>query len=194
MARRIGIYTGTFDPVHLGHTSFAVAALSACQLDEVVLIPEHTPRGKQSVTGIVHRQAMLERAVAPHDSLRTGALSTPQFTIAGTLPELRRRFAGNQLTLLIGSDAAKTLLYRWEGLEQLLPEVSFAVGLRGDDTTAGITKIMKQVGLIYQHQPRYTIVTPEDSNHISSSGARSGNFAALDPAVEAYIQKNGLYA
>lgn len=193
MSRRIGIYTGTFDPVHVGHTSFAAAALDACGLDEVVLIPENTPRGKQSVTGIAHRQAMLERAVAPHDKLRSGALSSPRFTIAETLPELRRRFAGNQLTLLIGSDVAKTLLYRWEGLEQLLPEVRFAIGLRGDDTTAGITKIMKQVGLIYQHQPRYAIVTTQDSNHISSSGARSGNFATLDPAVEAYIQKNGLY-
>lgn len=192
--RRIGIYTGTFDPVHIGHTSFAAAALSACQLDEVVLIPENNPRGKQSVTDIAHRHAMLQLAVAQHDGLRGDTLSSPRFTIAETLPELRRRFAGDQLTLLIGSDAAKTLLYRWEGLEQLLPEVHFAIGLRSEDTASDITKIMKQVGLIYQHQPAYNIVNVHESSHISSSGARRGYTAALDPSVEAYIQKNGLYS
>jgi nicotinate-nucleotide adenylyltransferase len=194
MARDIGIYTGTFDPVHMGHTSFAAAVRQACRLDEVVLIPEHMPRGKQSVTDIRHRKAMLERAVAPHAGLSSGALSTPRFSIAETLPELRRKFPGDSLTLLIGSDAAKTLLYRWEGLEQLLPEIRFAVGLRGDDTAAGIAKIMKQVGLIYQHTPDYEVVLVPSVSQVSSSGARGGNFAALDPAVEAYIKSNRLYA
>jgi nicotinate-nucleotide adenylyltransferase len=194
MAKKIGIYTGTFDPVHMGHTSFAETALQACRLSEVVLIPEHAPRGKQAVTDMRHRLAMLERAVAPHEGLSTLSLAARQFTIGETLPELQRTFLGSELTLLIGSDVAKTLLYRWEGLEQLLPEITFAVGIRGDDTVESIAKIMKQVSLIYQHDVRYATVPMPHTAGISSSGARSGSFADLDPEVEAYIKSNGLYA
>jgi nicotinate-nucleotide adenylyltransferase len=176
MPRRIGIYSGTFDPVHIGHITFGQAALTTCRLDEVVFIPESAPRNKTAVTDLNHRLAMLNYAVAPHKKLRALTLDTPRFTIAETLPLLRRMFSGAELTLLIGSDAAKTLLYRWEGLEQLLPEVRFAVGLRGSDTPRDITKVMKQVELIYQQRALHAIIPVLPTTGLSSSGARSGPF------------------
>lgn len=193
MSRQIGIYSGTFDPVHMGHLAFGKAALRTCRLDEVVFIPESAPRDKTSVTSLHHRLAMLDAAVAPHAKLRALTLDTPRFTVAETLPLLRRTFPGAELTFLIGSDAAKTLLYRWEGLEQLLPEIRFAVGLRGNDTPRDITKIMRQVELIYQQQARHAIVPVAPTAQVSSSGARTGDFAALPPSVKAYIDKHGLY-
>jgi nicotinate-nucleotide adenylyltransferase len=193
MPRRIGIYSGTFDPVHVGHITFGTAALRVCRLDEVIFIPEPAPRNKQSVTELRHRLAMLQYAVAPYPKLRALTLETPRFTIAETLPLLRRLFPDAELTLLIGSDAAKTLLYRWEGLEQLLPEVAFAVGLRGNDTRRDIAKVMKQVEFIYQHQVRHTAVPVLNVATLSSSSARNGDFAALPPEVKAYIHQNDLY-
>jgi len=193
MPRRIGIYSGTFDPVHIGHITFGQAALRTCRLDEVVFIPEPSPRGKTSVTSLEHRRAMLDAAVTTHAKLGTLTLDTPRFTVAETLPLLRRTFPGAELTLLIGSDAAKTLLYRWEGLEQLLPEIRFAIGLRGNDTPRDITKIMRQVELIYQQQARHTIVPILPTARLSSSSARKGNLTALPPEVEEYINQNNLY-
>jgi nicotinate-nucleotide adenylyltransferase len=193
MPRRIGIYSGTFDPVHIGHITFGQAALRTCRLDEVVFIPEPSPRGKTSVTSLEHRRAMLDAAVATHAKLGALTLDTPRFTVAETLPLLRRTFPGAELTLLIGSDAAKTLLYRWEGLEQLLPEIRFAIGLRGNDTPRDITKIMRQVELIYQQQARHTVVSVMPTAQVSSSGARTGDFDALPPSIKAYIDKNILY-
>lgn len=193
MPRRIGIYSGTFDPVHVGHLTFGNAALHACQLDEVIFIPEPAPRNKTSVTDIRHRLAMLNLAVAPHPGIRALTLETPRFTIAETLPALRRMFPDAELALLIGSDAAKTLLYRWEGLEQLLPEIEFAVGLRDTDTPRDVAKVMKQVAFIYQQPARHTVVPVSKVAKVSSSGARNGDFAALPPEVKAYIRLNDLY-
>jgi len=136
---------------------------------------------------------MLDAAVATHPKLGALTLDTPRFTVAETLPLLRRTFSGAELTLLIGSDAAKTLLYRWEGLEQLLPEIRFAIGLRGNDTPRDITKIMRQVELIYQQQARHTIVPVMPTARVSSSGARRGDVDALLTSVKAYIDKNHLY-
>ncbi len=193
MAQRIGIYSGTFDPVHVGHLTFGNTTRQLCRLDQVIFIPEQSPRHKIAVTDMRHRLAMLERALEPHPKLAATSLTTPRFTIAETLPELRKQFPNAQLTFLIGSDAAHSLLYGWEGLEQLLPDVHFAIGLRGADTAKGIHKIMRQVAFIYQNQAHYTIVPLVNVLHASSSGARKGDKATLLPEVEAYIQQNDLY-
>ena len=63
MVKRIGIFAGTFDPVHKGHISFALQAIEAAGLDEVVFLPEPRPRHKQSVTDQSHRIAMINLAI-----------------------------------------------------------------------------------------------------------------------------------
>ena len=49
---RIGIYAGTFDPVHAGHVAFALQSLEAAKLDRVYFLPERRPRGKRQVKNI----------------------------------------------------------------------------------------------------------------------------------------------
>jgi nicotinate-nucleotide adenylyltransferase len=63
---RIGIYSGTFDPVHSGHISFALQSLKAAKLDKVYFLPERRPRNKQQVEHFGHRVAMLKRAIKPY--------------------------------------------------------------------------------------------------------------------------------
>jgi nicotinic acid mononucleotide adenylyltransferase len=67
---RIGIYAGTFDPVHAGHVSFALHAMTVAQLDEVYFLPERLPRYKPGAAHFAHRVAMLKRAVKPHPDLQ----------------------------------------------------------------------------------------------------------------------------
>src|SRR5258706_12226030 len=102
MQKHIGIYSGTFDPVHPGHIAFAREALQTCKLDEVIFLPEQTPRGKEAVTDLSHRIALLERALADEPNMRILKLQSPQFTVADTLPEIHNLLGTTRLTRLIG--------------------------------------------------------------------------------------------
>ena len=66
---RIGIFAGTFDPVHAGHIAFALQAAEIAKLDEVVFIPERRPLSKSSTEHFGHRVAMIRQAIMPHSKL-----------------------------------------------------------------------------------------------------------------------------
>jgi cytidyltransferase-like protein len=66
---RIGIYSGTFDPVHAGHMAFALQAMQEAKLDRLYFLPERRPRYKQGVEHFAHRVAMLERAILKNQAL-----------------------------------------------------------------------------------------------------------------------------
>ncbi|MGH2379584.1 MAG: nicotinate-nicotinamide nucleotide adenylyltransferase, partial [Candidatus Limnocylindria bacterium] len=67
---RIGVFGGTFDPVHVGHLAIALAALETVPLDRVLFVPARRSPLKESdpVASAEHRVAMLERAT--HDEPR----------------------------------------------------------------------------------------------------------------------------
>src|SRR5688500_13565413 len=117
MKHRIGIFPGTFDPVHQGHVAFCLEALRVCKLDEVLLLPERVPREKQNVADFSRRRSLLQDAVSARPALHVMVLNSDQFTVKETLPELQRKLGDAELTLLVGSDVVRTFLYRWEGLK-----------------------------------------------------------------------------
>jgi len=128
-AKRIGIYAGTFNPVHVGHVSFALQALEAAQLDAVYFLPERRPRHKQGVEHFAHRVAMLKAAVRPHPQLRVMETDDISFTVQRTLPKLYRRFAGAELVMLFGSDVVPHMA-QWLLIERLCKRTELVVGLR----------------------------------------------------------------
>lgn len=131
---RIGIYAGTFDPVHTGHITFALQSVKAAQLDRVYFLPERRPRNKQAPTHFGHRVAMLKRAARPHAQFEVlDRLVDTNFTVKRTLGELRRIFEGDELVFLFGSDVLEHLP-EWPDAEQLLTSSELVIGLRaGDD-------------------------------------------------------------
>jgi nicotinate-nucleotide adenylyltransferase len=174
---RVGIFAGTFDPVHHGHITFAKAAITACQLDKVVLLPEASPRGKTGVTSIEHRLAMLRAATAGNDKLEVLHLPDHQFTVAKTLPELQKRYAGARLVMLLGSDVA-AYLHAWPDVEKLLEQTDFAIGFREN------TEPLRDI--------EATII-PTEHSHVAASHVRNGQSDDIDPAVRSYIKKHKLY-
>lgn len=156
---RTGIYPGTFDPVHKGHIAFALETMKACELDEVIFLPEHSPRGKDNVTHISQRVTSLRQNLTDA-GLSVVELSSKRFTVTDTLPELQQLFKTSKLTLLVGSDMARTFSYRWEGLEVLLRTVSLAIGIRGDDTPehmlAIVNELQRKHGVAIQHSIVHT--------------------------------------
>ncbi len=126
---RIGIYAGTFNPVHAGHVAFALQAMQAAKLDKVYFLPERRPRYKQGVEHFGHRVAMLKRAVQPHPGLAVLELDDISFSVQRTLPKLKHCFPGSQLVLLMGSDTA-AYVSAWPLVHRLFKQIDIVVGLR----------------------------------------------------------------
>jgi nicotinate-nucleotide adenylyltransferase len=191
MKRRIGIYSGTFDPVHNGHIGFALRALDAANLDEVVMIPEKMPRGKESVTDLSHRFELLVRATEPYEGLSVRLLSPEQFCVRGTMPELRAMYDDANLYMLLGSDVVKTFPERWANLDDLFSQMGLVIGLRRGDTRKELKKLLKSLDVTVP--PRYVFVD-SPLNAANSTRVRSGAVIRdIAPQVSEYIERHKLY-
>lgn len=188
LSMRIGIFSGTFDPIHRGHVGFAQAAIKQCRLDKVVLLPERSPRGKLGVSDFAHRLRMLRLAVRPHRKLTVLSLADERFTVATTLPQLLAQFAEHDLVMLVGSDVVHSFGFRWPGLETLLAKVELAISLRAGEAEADIRGFLHSLGL----SVRATIVEGPHA-HLSATEVRTGNLQGIEPAVRDYIQQHQLY-
>jgi len=102
MKKHVGIFSGSFDPVHEGHLAFALEAAREADLERIYFLPETRPPRKGDITDVAHRVAMLHLATKHYPQL--GVLEQPdeQFSVADTLPRLEQNFAGSQIFFLMG--------------------------------------------------------------------------------------------
>jgi nicotinate-nucleotide adenylyltransferase len=109
---RIGIFGGTFDPVHLGHLILAEQCREQGQLDQVWFVPSARPPHKDALTQFAQRVEMLQLAIAGQPAFRVDELEKdrpgPSYT-ADTLDEIQRRQPQDELFLLLGSDTLHDL-------------------------------------------------------------------------------------
>jgi nicotinate-nucleotide adenylyltransferase len=113
LAMRLGLFGGTFDPIHLGHLILAEQCREACRLDRVWLVvtgtPPHKPGGR---TAVGHRLEMVRIAVAGNPALVASEIEAmrpgPHYSV-DTLEAVRRDHAGDDLFFLIGADSLKDL-------------------------------------------------------------------------------------
>ncbi len=142
--KRLGIYPGTFDPIHMGHLSFALESIKRCGLDKVIFIPESQPRYKIDVTSPSERFEQIQAAIMTYPLLDALQLESSQFNVSQTLPEIEQHFGDAELTLLVGSDVALTLP-GWSGITSLLSVCDVAIGMRSHqaehDVQAGISSL-----------------------------------------------------
>jgi len=159
LTSRIGIYAGTFDPVHAGHVKFALQATENAKLDEIYFLPERKPRNKQGVEHFGHRVAMLNRASRPHPKFSVLELDDVSFTIRRTIPALRKRFPASQLVFLFGSDVIEQLP-EWPHSDKLLRDNELVIGIRATEDLESVQKIIddwpvhpKSVTLLHSSAP-----------------------------------------
>lgn len=124
MSRRVGVFGGTFDPVHVGHLVTAVNARAALGLDVVLLVVANEPWqkvGGRAVTPVADRLALVEAAVSDCEGIevcdleiRRGGLS---YTI-DTVNELIEQEPDVELTLIVGADVVPNLK-GWREVEEL---------------------------------------------------------------------------
>lgn len=192
-AKRVGIYAGAFDPVHAGHISFALQALRAAKLDRIYFLPERRPREKSGVEHFGHRVAMLKRALKPHERFEVLELVDVSFSVERTLPALQKRFAGDELVFLFGSDVVPGLS-DWPNADRLLAAGELVVGLRNQDDRASLHAIVEA----WPVQPKAVTVFPSYAPAVSSGRVREAlrrrqPAAGLLTSVERYSDRHWLY-
>ena len=167
-SRRIGIYAGTFNPVHAGHITFALQALKSAKLDSLLFLPERQPRHKTGAEHFAHRVAMLQRAVRPHPKFGVLELPDVNFSVQRTLPRIQQLYPNDQLVFLFGSDIISTL-GDWPYASQLLKTSEIVVGLRnGAQTKKSVERIVKS----WRQQPKKIVTIRSFAPDISSGTVR----------------------
>ncbi len=107
---RLGIFGGSFDPVHYGHLLLAEYCRTQCALDQVWFVPAATAPHKQQAqaASAPHRVKMLELAIGGHETLAVSSLEVDRgglsFT-AETLESLHDEVPDRSLFLLLGADS-----------------------------------------------------------------------------------------
>ena len=118
---RLGIFGGTFNPIHLGHLLLAETAREACHLDRVLFIPTNQPPHKDAkgVLAGPTRLALIQLAIRDHPGFAASDIELqragPSYTIE-TIRTLRRQLPDAKLFLLMGEDM---LAVPWKGWAEL---------------------------------------------------------------------------
>lgn len=131
---RLGIFGGTFDPIHHGHLIAATELRHALGLDRVLLVPNATPPHKPGVvvSDAADRVAMLELAIegVPWLGIDTVELDRagPSYTV-DTLRLLQRRFSPATLVFLVGEDSLRDLP-TWRNPSEIVTRAELGVASR----------------------------------------------------------------
>lgn len=216
--RRIALYGGTFDPVHVGHTALARRLLELFSLDEVLFIPAHVAPHKRDreVSPALHRYAMLALATQGEERFRvsTVELDAPEspYTV-GTLErfvETAGRAA--RLFFVMGADSWQEIT-TWREWERVLTLTDIVVVTRPgyEVGTAHVTPSIRErvvdlrrgrgsfeealngVGgtRIYLSDAVVMDVSATGVRRAARDGAELGEMVA--PPVAEYIRKYSLY-
>ncbi len=194
--KKIGIFSGTFDPIHNGHIALAKQALNECQLYKIFFLVEPRPRRKQGVRAFEHRVSMVQLALEHEPRFATIRLEHAQFNAEQTLPLLQERFKGSQLFMLMGDDMLFSHFVSWPHLESLIKSVRFIIGTRtaiSSDIKKHIQQIAQTKGLEFHYEIIKTPHTTVSSKSVRECLRKGRECSDIHPAVESYIKQHRLY-
>ena len=196
---RIGIFGGTFDPVHLGHLILAEQCREQGRLDQVWFIPAARPPHKQDrpLTPFVQCAEMLSLAIAGQTAFRVEEMEKdrpgPSYTV-DTLNELHQRQPDAELFLIIGSDTLHDLP-DWHEPVRIIERAGLLVVARPDWSLVPAEQLRASLHLPEEVPLRQAVIrTP--LIEISSSDLRRRIAAGhsvrymVPRAVECYIENH----
>lgn len=164
---RIGIFRGTFDPIHEGHIAFANQAISTAKLDYVYFLPENSPKHKNKIEDFNKRLKAVASAIKPYANLHLLELQNMNGSIEDVMPELKKIFGGAQLVFLMGSDVAKTI-YHWADANSLCKDNELFIGMRQGDNPSEIKNMLNALAI----KPAKVTIIDAPNPTITSSAIR----------------------
>ncbi|QDV52464.1 nicotinate-nucleotide adenylyltransferase [Gimesia fumaroli] len=197
---RIGIFGGTFDPVHHAHLLLAEQSREQANLDEVWFIPAGSPPHKES-TGISsgkQRREMLDFAIAGNPTFVIKDLELhregPSYTVE-TLRQLKETHPDDEFFLIVGADSVRDL-HTWREPEAIL-ELATLIGVnRPNISLPDLTELTQKFGedvitkILWVTMPGIDI----SSTDIRKRIREKKSVRYMSPrSVEVYIHNNRLY-
>jgi len=197
--KKMGLFGGSFDPIHRGHVEMALRLADALDMDSVVLMPTFVPPHKirEQMASADHRLAMCRLAVQAHPRLQVSDMELNRggasFTV-DTLRALRERYPDTEWYLITGADMFVTLRtwYRFEDIAEMA--VLCTVPREGTDRA----RLMEYANDLtasgvrcYVDAQTVTTVSSTDIRHRVSEGLPLDGL--VPEAVEQYIRQHNLY-
>ena len=187
---RLGIYGGTFDPVHLGHLLLARDALEKLKLDAVLFVP----CGQSPLKSLRPRASDRQRVAMLHLALKNNPRfwltrcevdrPAPSFSYETAL-EIGEAFPRAELFWLIGADQFEKL-DQWHRSDDLRRLVTFVLLPRGEPASKAVPK-----GVLGLPQPRQVDISATDIRHRVKSCLPIDHLVSAP--IAAYIERHGLY-
>jgi nicotinate-nucleotide adenylyltransferase len=179
---KLGLYGGTFDPIHSGHLHVISELLSQKIVDRILVIPAGEPRLREHapIASGAERRAMCQIAindlapelrskveVNPIEILRMG----PSYTI-DTVEAVKQSYPDDEIVLIVGSDAYQKI-DQWHRVDELLKLVTLEIIARPGASAANAREI--------------------DAIDVSATQVRLHQSDLLPPSVANYIKEHHLY-
>ena len=185
---RVGIFGGTFDPVHVGHLAIANAALESVPLDRVVFVlARRSPlKERGPVAGEADRLAMLELAVAGEPRFSVSRIELERDGPSYTVDTLESFAGADELFLILGGDAIAELP-RWKDPDRIARLATLVVAERPGAPSA---PNHGSSSLLVFDAPRIDISARE--LRARAARGRSLRYLVPDP-VWRHIEARGLY-
>jgi nicotinate-nucleotide adenylyltransferase len=200
-AEQLGVFGGTFNPVHHGHLILAREAVELLKLDRLLLVPNaQSPlREGEVLAPAEDRLHMLRLAVAEEPGMRVCDLEVrrggPSYTVE-TLEALASAHPDAELIFLCGADSLNTL-DRWVRIDRILELARICVltrpGTEAEGALENLTRRALSVGRAVRLLPMSRMIDLS-ATEIRERVARGQSVRWMVPeAVEAYIRLRGFY-
>ncbi len=197
---KIGIFGGSFDPVHNGHLVLAEHVRDRAGLDRVILLPAYESPFKvgRSGTDSRHRLEMTRLAASGNEHFEVSALDVEKGKVSYTvdlMAELSDMYPGDRLYFIAGTDSFLGI-EKWMGSEELLTRYGFAVGTRpgyrDEELAAQAERLREKYGseIITVNIPKVDISSTDIRRRCRDG--RSIRYLVPD-AVRELIAREGLY-
>jgi nicotinate-nucleotide adenylyltransferase len=183
---RVGVFGGTFDPVHVGHLAIALAALESVPLDRVLFVPaRRSPlKDRDPIASVADRVAMLQAAVSGEPRFALSRVELERDGISYTVDTLEALRSEGELFLILGSDALAELA-RWRKPDRISELATLLVAARPGAPEPDPVHRARAFDA-----PRLDI----SSRELRARAARGMSLRYLVPdAVWEHIRKRGLY-
>ncbi|MGE5345238.1 MAG: nicotinate (nicotinamide) nucleotide adenylyltransferase [Acidithiobacillales bacterium] len=210
---RVGIFGGSFDPVHRGHLAPVEAVAARLGLDEVLYVPAYCPPHKPTGPSAPshHRFAMLALALAPMPGFRLSDFEVAKggttYTVE-TLRQMRALRPDEEIVLVLGSDALVSF-DKWRSWREIADGYRFAVIHREpfdyertrDALPPELRTRMAPEGVLFDESPEEATIFWGGNAPVTISStwlrraipAGEDLDGGLPPSVEAYVRRHRLY-
>jgi nicotinate-nucleotide adenylyltransferase len=194
---KIGLYFGSFNPIHIGHTAIAGYMTEFTDLDQVwfVVSPHNPLKKKDTLLADHHRLYMAELAIGDNARLKASdiefKLPVPSYTI-DTLTYLKEKYPDNAFSIIMGEDNLFTL-HKWKNVNELVKNYPVYVYPRPDTVKPSshlLDQLLEKVSINRVNAPLMDI-----SGTFIREGIRTGKDMSffLSPNVWKYIDEMHFY-